>query len=139
MALPGVKLIRTLSDGGGQLRLLLHYAAPRPYLAPSSGVSRLTIETREVEATAGELVEVPAAIEAKSGGGDIKLAMQVTDEAGGVANLMDTPLVGVRPLDDGRYKLQFVMIQPGNWLVYFADPASGMRLNSRPLKIRADN
>jgi hypothetical protein len=48
---------------------------------------------------------------------------------------MDMPIIGIEPLGADRYKLQFALIQPGQWSVYFIDPASGSRLNQEALKV----
>ncbi|MGO9397885.1 MAG: hypothetical protein ACLP19_08590 [Xanthobacteraceae bacterium] len=134
-SLPGVELVRSLSDSTGRRRLLLHYSTAQPYAAPPSNVQRLVLEGQEVATTASSLIEIPARVETVTSSSTIRLAMLVVGDDGQIANTMDMPIIGIEPLGADRTKLQFALIQPGQWSVYFIDPASGDRLNQEALKV----
>ena len=61
--------------------------------------------------------------------------MLVVGDDGQIANTMDMPIVGIELLGADQIKLQFALIQPGQWSVYFIDPVSGSRLNQEALKV----
>jgi hypothetical protein len=134
-SLPGVELVRSLSDNAGRRRLLLRYSTAQAYAAPPSNVQRLILERQDAAISASSLIEIPARVETVTPSGTIRLAMLVVGDDGQIANTMDMPIIGIEPLGADRYKLRFALIQPGQWSVYFIDPASGSRLNQQALKV----
>jgi len=134
MAIPGMTSVRTLRDDAGRARILLHYTRQAREQDRNSRVARLGIEPEIVRTTRFGLARVPATIEADSAGAS-KLMMEVVDDRGQTANIMDMPIVSPTPIGRDRYELGFSMIQPGRWNVYFVDSVSRARLNQVPVQV----
>ncbi len=132
----GITKVLSFADESGRKRILMKY---NRFAIPSTKEGQATLEFDKnvvVQAKAFKLIELPVKVVSAAGADKVKPQMVVYSKEGDLANAMDMPIVGIEKNDKDEYKMYFVMIQSGQWLVSFVDPQTQRPLHDSRITVK---
>lgn len=139
LRIPGINTFYSLQDEDGRERMILHVDSSSGCSESECSVNRLTLMTSSVNTEARHIAEILVQFEPNHTRCSPKIGMIVLSERGELVNSGDIPMVVTTPVQQGgQHNLQFAMIQPGNWNVYFVDIRNMSKLHELPLKVHVN-